>query len=167
MLDGEGPRNGDGITLTAPCTGTVVRLLARSVGAVVAEGDVLAEIVCAADRLQVELSVPQRGFALVAPGQPVKLQYDAFPFERYGVRYATLRWMSPTSTPYSPDGTFRALADLGEEAIHIGDRTLGVRPGMRGRASIVVGRRSLASYALEPFRGLRERASFGPEGRTP
>jgi hypothetical protein len=33
---------------------------------------------------------------------------------------------------------------------------------MTGRAAIIVGRRSLASYALEPLRQLRESLAAGP-----
>jgi hypothetical protein len=33
---------------------------------------------------------------------------------------------------------------------------------MTGRAAVVVGRRSLASYALEPLRQMRESLSAGP-----
>ena len=49
--------------------------------------DVLAEITCRDDRLQAELMVPQRGLALLRTGQLVKLRYDAFPFQRFGVRH--------------------------------------------------------------------------------
>ena len=62
------------------------------------ESDLLAEIVCDGEPLQAELMLPERGMALVRLGQPVKLLYDAFPYERYGVQYATLRWLSPAST---------------------------------------------------------------------
>ena len=70
----------------------------KNPGTVVRGSDVLAEIACRDDRLQAELMVPQRGLAMLRAGQPVKLRYDAFPYQRYGVRYATLRWISPASS---------------------------------------------------------------------
>jgi hypothetical protein len=36
---------------------------------------------------------------------------------------------------------------------------------MTGRANVIVGRRSLASYAFEPLRQIRESMSSGPAGR--
>lgn len=63
----------------------------RNAGTVVAESDVLAEMVCDNDPLQAGLIVPQRGMAQATAGQPATLQYDAFPYQRYGVRYATAR----------------------------------------------------------------------------
>jgi multidrug efflux pump subunit AcrA (membrane-fusion protein) len=144
----------------------VVRLLARTPGAVVAAGDVLAELACDEDAVQVELSVPQRGFALVTPGQSVKLRYDAFPYERYGVKGATLRWTSPAATG-SEAGSFRALAELHEQSVRAGSHVRRVLPGMRGQASIVVGRRTLVSFALEPLRRLRESMAVPDGGQRP
>ena len=86
-----------------------------------AASDVLAEMVCDDETLQAELMVPQRGLALVAPDQPVKLQYDAFPYQRYGVRYATVRWVSPSSSGAGDAAAFRVLADLDEQTLRIGD----------------------------------------------
>jgi multidrug efflux pump subunit AcrA (membrane-fusion protein) len=112
--------------------------------------------------LQAELRLPERGLALVRVGQPVKLLYDAFPYERYGVQYGTLRWLSPASTAGANGAAFRAFADLGADSVGVEGRPRSVLPGMTGRAAIVVGRRSLASYAIEPVRQLRESLSAGP-----
>jgi hemolysin D len=142
----------------APCDGTVVKLLVRSPGTAVDALEVLAEIVCRDERLQAELVVPQRGLAQLNAGQAVKLRYDAFPYQRYGVRYGTLRWISPaTQTQAQGEGaSFRALADLDEQTLRIGSQTRPVLPGMGGEASVIVGKRSLASYAFQPLRQMRE-----------
>jgi multidrug resistance efflux pump len=161
MLDGEASRDGNALSVGAPCAGTIVKLVVRNAGTVVRSSDVLAEIACRDDRLQAELLVPQRGMALLQAGQSVKLQYDAFPYQRYGIRYATLRWISPASSAPADGGGFRALAELDEQTLHIGGQPRAVRPGMGGLASIVVGRRSLGSYAIEPLRQMREAMSAG------
>jgi multidrug resistance efflux pump len=156
MLDAESSRQGNALSVRAPCSGTILKLTVRNPGTVVRGSDVLAEITCRDNRLQAELMVPQRGLAILRAGQSVKLQYDAFPYQRFGVRYATLRWISPASSAPSTGGSFRALADLDEQTLRIGGQSRDVLPGMGGQASIVVGRRSLASYALEPLRQMRE-----------
>jgi membrane fusion protein len=159
MLDGEASREGNALTVTAPCSGAIVRLVVKNAGAVVRSSDVLAEIVCREERLQVELMVPQRGLALLRAGQLVKLRYEAFPYQRFGVRHATLNWISPTASLATSGGAFRAIAHLDEQTLRIGGRPLPVLPGMAGQASIVVGRRTLASYAIEPLRTIREAVS--------
>jgi membrane fusion protein len=163
MLDRDGVREGNAIQVSAPCAGTVVKLLVRSRGAVVHEGDALAELVCAGEHLEAELMLPERGLALVRQGQGVKLMYDAFPYERYGVQYATLRWLSPTSTVDPQGPVFRALADITSDTVGVQGLRRPVLPGMTGRAAVIVGRRSLANYAIEPLRQIRESMSAGPE----
>ena len=162
VLDRDVRRDGNAMTIAAPCSGTVVKLHIRQPGAVVDENDLLAEIVCDGEPLQAELMLPERGMALVRLGQPVKLLYDAFPYERYGVQYATLRWLSPASTVGASGSEFRGFADLDAATVGVRGLERAVLPGMTGRAAIVVGRRSLASYAIEPVRQLRESLSSGP-----
>jgi membrane fusion protein len=149
-------RNGSAVEVTAPCAGTIVKLHVKNTGAVVHEGDLLAEVVCVGERLQAELQLPERGMALVRVGQSVKLMYDAFPYERYGVHFGTLRWVSPASTAGPGSIAFRALAELDSTSVGVAGQRRPVLPGMTGRASVVIGRRSLASYAIEPLRQLRE-----------
>jgi hemolysin D len=167
MLDAEPSRDGNTLLVSAPCSGTVVKLLVRTPGTVVNALDVMAEIVCHDERLQAELSVPQRGLAQLNTGQAVKFRYDAYPYQRYGVRFGTLRWISPATTP-EPDGaTFRALADLDEQVLRVGGQDRAVLPGMGGEATVIVGRRSLASYAFQPLRQMREAlATERPSARS-
>jgi membrane fusion protein len=167
MLAGELAQTGNVLTATAPCTGSVVRLAIRSPRTAVREGDLLAEVVCAGESLQAELTLPQEGLALVRPGQTVKLLYEAFPYQRYGVRSATIRWVSPAggggTEGKSEDSSFRALADLKERDVLVSGTRRSVAPGMGGRARVLVGRRSLLSYAFEPLRQLRESLSGAPK----
>jgi membrane fusion protein len=165
VLDRDRARQGNAISVETPCAGTVVNLHVRSAGAVVHEGDTLAEVACEGEQLEAELLLPDRGMALARPGQPVKLLYDAFPYERYGVHFGTLRWISPSSTSDARGAGFRALADLGASTVGVQGLRRPVLAGMTGRASVVVGRRSLASYAVEPLRQLRESLAAAPPAR--
>lgn len=164
MLDREDARQGHDLQVTARCRGTVTRLVVRRPGTVVGAADPLAELTCDGETLQAELLVPERGLARVALEQAVKLQYDAFPYQRYGVRYATVRWISPASEEATPGAgrSVRLLAGLDEQVVRIGDATRPILPGMSGQAAIVVGRRSLASYAFEPLRQMREAMAAAP-----
>jgi membrane fusion protein len=162
VLDQDRLREGNALSVEAPCSGTVVRLHVRSAGTVVDEGDRLGELVCAGQPLQAELELPERGLALVHVGQPVKLLYDAFPYERFGVQYGTLTWLSPASSAGARGATFRAFAELGADTVGVQGTPRAVLPGMTGRAAVIVGQRTLVSYALEPLRQMRESLSAGP-----
>jgi multidrug efflux pump subunit AcrA (membrane-fusion protein) len=91
------------------------------------------------------------------------LLYDAFPYQRYGVRYGKVRWTSPASVTVDEAASFRVFVDLEEEAISVAGRPTPLMAGMGGRARIVVGSRSLMSYALAPLRQLRENLAQPPE----
>ena len=167
VLDQDRLREGNTLSVEAPCAGTIVTLHVRNPGTVVDEGDRLAELVCTGQPLQAELQLPERGLALVHIGQPVKLLYDAFPYERYGVQYGTLTWLSPASSAGARGPAFRAFAELGADTVGVQGTPRSVLPGMTGRAAIIVGQRTLVSYALEPLRQMRESLSAGPPSAQP
>lgn len=156
-LTGEFPDASAGeLVVEAPCDGTVIRLEAKGVGTVVAEGATLAEIACVGERLQAELSLPQEALAQVRPGLRANFLYEAFPYQRYGVKYGTVRWASPAGGAGKDGPTFRAFADLYDQSIRVGGEERPLMPGMKGTALVVVGRRSLVSYAFAPLQQLRE-----------
>lgn len=151
-LDEDLVRGGNRLVVAAPCAGVVLKLAVHGPGAVVQEGDELAQIACGGARLRAELTLPQDGVGLVQPGQRVRLLCEAFPYLRYGAQPATIRWVSPAGA----EGSFRAFADLETETVVVRGRPRPLAPGMGGQARVVVGRRTLASLALAPIRELRE-----------
>ena len=166
---------GSDLVVAAPCAGTMLRLTVSTVGAVVQPGDALGEIACAGERLYVEMTLGQRDVARVRAGQGAKLLYDAFPYQRYGVRFGHVRWVGPatsgraSATAAGGDaagGGFRALIEAGDSAIVVRGEPRPLLVGMRGRARVVTGRRTLISYAFEPIRALRESFAGAPPGPT-
>jgi membrane fusion protein len=105
--------------------------------------------------------VPAAGAGQIKIGQRVKLLYDSFPYQRFGVRHATVRWVSPAAV----DGQFRAFADLDEASIVVKGERRPLGAGMGGRAQIIVGRRPLIAYAFEPLRQLKESLADAPAAR--
>ncbi len=150
------------VSVPAPCTGRVLRLRVRTAGAVVRDGDLLGDMACSGGRLRAEMTVPQSGVARLKAGQGVKLMYDAFPYQRHGVMGGTVGWVGPLAAASGDSGSFRALVDLREEAIRIDGQERALLPGMGGRALVILGRRSLLSYAFEPIRQLRENMAGAP-----
>lgn len=167
LQDELGSGNRSEITVRAPCSGSVLSLAVRSAGAYVHDGDDLCEMACSGDRLQAELLLPQIGLGKIKPGQDVKLLYDAFPYQRYGIKYATLRWLSPSSVDVKGEPVFRALADLRDEDLLVDGKSRQLMAGMGGTARVVVGRRSLISSIFEPIQQLRENMAEAPRLTTP
>jgi multidrug efflux pump subunit AcrA (membrane-fusion protein) len=157
-----GQNQGGELKVSAPCTGTVTRVGVKASGAVVQEGEVMCEVACAGGGLEAELTVPPVAASRTQPGQGVKLLYDAFPYQRHGVRYGTVRWVSPAAVTENGAPVFRALASITDEAITIDGQARPLIAGMGGRADVVMGRRTLLGYALQPLRQLRESLAMPP-----
>lgn len=143
----------------APCSGTVLRLQVKASGAIVGDGEPLCELSCAGEQLQAEIQIPQAGAGLVRKGQGVKLLYDSFPYQQFGVKFGVLRWISPTSSTES----FRAIAEIEAESVMVSGRPSPLKAGMGGRAEVIIAKRPLISYAFDPIRQLRENLASPPE----
>lgn len=166
-----GQFNGDGgdLVITSPCAGTVLRLIVSTTGAVVQAGEALGEVACAGQRLQLEMTLGQQAVARIRVGQNAKLLYDAFPYQRFGVRFGSVRWVGPvtvgparTTAGAAEPQPFRALIDPADSAIIVRGESRPLLVGMRGRARVVTGERTLISFAFEPIRALRENFSSTP-----
>jgi multidrug efflux pump subunit AcrA (membrane-fusion protein) len=143
----------------APCSGTILRLHVKANGAIVSDGEPLCEIACAGERLQAELQIPQAGIGRIRNGQGVRLMYDSFPYQQFGVKFGALCWISPTASTE----TFRAIAEIEAENVMVLGQPTPLKAGMGGRAEVVIARRSLISFALDPIRQLRENMAAPPD----
>jgi membrane fusion protein len=100
--------------------------------------------------------------------------YDAFPYQRFGVRFGNVRWVGPatvgpTRDPAIPGDpqAFRALIDPSDTTINVRGEPRPLLVGMRGRVRVVTGQRTLISFAFEPIRALRENLSTPPAAAQP
>ncbi len=150
---------GNQFVITAPCSGTILRLHVKAKATVVSEGEILCELTCSKERLQAELQIPQAGAGRVKTGQGVKLLYNSFPYQQFGVKFASLRWISPTTSTTD----FRAIAEIEDESINVLGQPSLLKAGMGGRAEVVIAKRSVISIALDPIRQLRENMAAPPE----
>jgi HlyD family type I secretion membrane fusion protein len=155
--------DGNEVRLTAPCAGTILRLLVKNSGAVLQESNTVAELVCTGETLVAELRVPEAGIGKLKTDQGVKLKYDAFPYQRYGVMHGRVALLSPAAVETKEGASFKVHVELadGEMPVQDGSRTL--LPGMSGRAEIVIGKRSLIDYVFEPLRQLKENLRDVPQ----
>lgn len=155
--------DGGEIRLTAPCAGTIQRLHVKNSGAVLSEGEMVAELVCEGETLQAELKVPEAGVGKLKTGQGVKLKYDAFPYQRFGVKHGRLSWLSPAAVVTSEGAQFKAHVEIGGADMLTEGQPRALAAGMSGKAEIVVGSRSLIEYIFEPLRQIKENTSGVPE----
>ncbi|HKA22123.1 MAG TPA: HlyD family efflux transporter periplasmic adaptor subunit [Blastocatellia bacterium] len=154
--------DGNEIRLTAPRAGTVLRLYVKDTGAVLHEGDQVAELAASDETLLAELQVPEMGVGKLKNGQGVKLKYDAFPYQRYGVKYGHVAWLSPAAVATKTGAAFKAHVEINDGEIQVQGNPRLLSAGMSGKAEIVIGTRSLIEYVFEPLRQLKENISDVP-----
>ncbi len=143
------------LTIRAPFAGVIISLAQSNAGSVVQNGQELCQMAASDARPRARLTLGEAGLPKLAGGQRVRLFFDAFPYQRYGVVNAKLDWISPAAVASSEGAHFVALATL-EASGNGRRRPLALRVGMAGEARIVVGQRTIMEYAFEPIRQLRE-----------
>ena len=145
--------------VTAPIAGRVDALPVR-VGQSVAPGASVAVIVPADAELIAELYVPSRAAGFVEAGQAVRIRYEAFPYQRFGSQVATVSEVSrtvlapgetdiPGVQPQEP--VFRVRGRLAAQQVDAYGAALPLRAGMLLAADIVVDRRTLLEWLLDPL----------------
>jgi HlyD family secretion protein len=154
------------IVLRAPADAIVLEIANRTIGSVVKEAETLFVLVPRDVPLQAEVNVEGRDIGQVSVGQPVRIKFEAFPFQKYGTATGSVRVISQDS--FSPDQKteggrratapyYRVLVDLLDTHLRLPQDRVQLIPGMAVTAELKVGRRSVMSYFLYPLlRGLDE-----------
>jgi HlyD family secretion protein len=155
----------DLIVLRAPADAFVLEIANRAVGSVVREAETLFVLVPRDVQVQAEGNVEGRDIGQVAVGQPVRIKFEAFPFQKYGTATGTVRVISQDSFTPDPKAEparhtapyYRVLVDLLDTHLRLPPDRVQFIPGMAVTAELKVGRRSVMSYFLYPLlRGLDE-----------
>ena len=85
---------------------------------------------------------------------PVKLKFNAFPYQRYGLINGTLQYISPATkpAPQTRQPVYEGRVSLERDNYQIGDTKYPLRYGMTATAEVVVRERRLIDLAFDPFR---------------
>lgn len=146
----------------APVAGTIASI--RNIpGTVVSPQQPLASILPAGSKLEAELFVPSRASGFVASGQPVRLLYAAFPYQRFGTHEGVIRHVAPTITsateanaPFNlAEPCYRVSVRLASQEVKAFGRRFELQPGMLLEGNIILERRSFFGWLTEPFRSVR------------
>jgi HlyD family secretion protein len=142
--------------IVAPVDGVVLEIADRSIGSVLREAETLVTLVPDGADLYVEANVPSRDISYVKVGDVVRVKLETYPFQRFGTVNGRLDVISADSIPLKQGDDHSelvyhvqvritdSLRDLAERGIH-------VRPGLVASAEIKSGKRSVASYILNPI----------------
>jgi membrane fusion protein len=114
---------------------------------------------------QVNLWVPSRAIGFVQLGNKVRLMFDAFPYQTYGVGSGRVSEIStapimPTEIPIPIDTheqMYRIVVDLDRNTLDAYGRTWALKPGMRLSADLILEEKSLFGWLFDPLMAVRKR----------
>jgi len=149
----------DGLmTIKAPYRAVVLSLAHRNAGAVVLQGGELCQLARVDSPLRARLKLEESGLARLAPGQKVRLFFEAFPYQRYGTVNGRLEWVSPAAITTAEGAGFSAAAAMDKNVFSAQGQSRPIQAGMRGEARVSVGSRTMIEYLFEPIYQLRQEA---------
>jgi hemolysin D len=145
--------------MRSPVDGTIFQLAVKTAGSVLQTGQEIVQIAPqGADFIfRAEMPTQESGFLRV--GMPVKLKFDAYPFQDYGTVAGRLRRISPDSKPVeSAQGkteVFELEIALEQRYIQGQNRREVLTPGQTATAEVIVRQRRVIDFILDPFKQLQ------------
>ncbi|MDO5614015.1 MAG: HlyD family efflux transporter periplasmic adaptor subunit [Paracoccus sp. (in: a-proteobacteria)] len=129
-------------------------------GQTVAPQSVVAVLTPEGSSLEAELYVPSRSAGFIKAGQEVQLMYQAFPYQKFGTARGVVRSVSRTVLAPSEvaipgleiqEPVFRVKVELASDQVRAYGQDIQVQPGMLLTAGIVIDRRTLVEWLLDPI----------------
>ncbi|VEP15090.1 Response regulator receiver protein [Hyella patelloides LEGE 07179] len=146
--------------LKAPVKGTVFNLPIQKSGKVVQSGDAIAEIAPEGSSLMVRAEMATAESGSLTPGMPVKLKFDAYPFQDYGIVTGKLSTISPTSqitdTEQGQVATYNLDITIDRDCLPTANKCMALRPGDTVTAEVIVRQRRVIDFILDPFKKLQK-----------
>ncbi len=146
--------------LKANVSGTLFQLPIEKAGSVVQPGTLIAEIAPTGSPLIVRGQMATTESGSLSQGLPVKLKFDAYPFQDYGIISGELFKISPTTTEIdTPNGRVAAYEleiAMNQDCIPSQDKCIPLNPGDTVTAEVIVRQRRIIDFILDPFKQLQQ-----------
>jgi HlyD family secretion protein len=144
------------LLIVAPVDGIVTDLTSTQPGDKIQANTPLGGIAPKDARAGVKIEIAEHDRAFLREGLPVKLKFNAFPYQRYGVINGTLNYISPATklSPQTKQPVYEGRVGLEQDHYVVADTRYPLRYGMTAAAEVVVRERRLIDLALDPFRQL-------------
>ncbi len=157
--------------LRAPRAGLISSLLIHA-GQTAVAGQPLLALLPQGSKLEAQLLVPSHAVGFIRRGEQVVLRYQAYPYQKFGQHYGTVAEVSrsalspreaqsllgrPVSQPL-----YRVIVHLDRQHLEAYGRPARLMPGMVLSADILLDRRRLLEWVIEPMVGFGRRLLNSP-----
>ncbi len=145
--------------LQAPLDAVVNKIHVRTQGGVVQPGEPILELTPVDGKIEVEATILQKDIAFVYVDQQVSVKLTAFDFSRFGDVAGRVSFISPDAQK-AEDGAefFQVRIQLERGYVESDGRHYAITPGMAANVDMLVAKRTVIDYLVEPVLKLRDRA---------
>ena len=146
--------------IKSPAEGIINQFFYNTIGAVLKEGDVIAEIVPTENALTVKALIDAEDIASIEPGQTSKISLTAYDASRYGYINGKIINVSADSTMQEGSRSFKYEVEIELYLEEFISKNPGVTiiPGLVANVNIIRGRRSIIEYLWQPVAKIKDRA---------
>ncbi|KYC37654.1 hemolysin D [Scytonema hofmannii PCC 7110] len=143
----------------APIDGVIFELPLSKPGSVVQPGQKVAQIAPKHTTFVLKAQMPSEQSGFLKVGMPVKIKFDAYPFQDYGVVHGKVSQIAPDSkvveTNQGKVETFELDIALEQPYIQNGDKRIAITAGQTATAEVIVRQRRVIDFILDPFKKLQ------------
>ena len=146
--------------IRSPISGVVNRVFYNSTGAVLASGDIIAEIVPTGESLLLEAFIDPKDIATVEPGQKAQISLTAYDPTKYGYLQGTLTKVS-ADTVYKEEtqsSAYEVNVSIDTELYEADGSPVTIVPGMVAQVDVIRGQRSILEYFWQPIAKIKDTA---------
>ena len=144
----------------SPIDGIIFEMPIRKPGPVVEPGQIIAQIAPQDSKLILKAQIPSQHSGFLKLGMPVKIKFDAYPYQDYGVIEGRVTWISPNSRVQSHNqgniDTYDLDITLNQPYVQVGNQRVSLTPGQTATAEVVIRQRRVIDFILDPFKKLQE-----------
>ena len=146
--------------IKSPAEGIINQFFYNTIGAVLKEGDVIAELVPTENALTVKALIDAEDIASIEPGQMSKISLTAYDASRYGYINGKIINVSADSTMQEGSRSFKYEVEIELYLEEFISKNQGVTiiPGLVANVNIIRGRRSIIEYLWQPVAKIKDRA---------
>ena len=146
--------------IKSPAEGIINQFFYNTIGAVLKEGDVIAELVPTENALTVKALIDAEDIGSIEPGQSAKISLTAYDASRYGYINGQITSVSADSTMQEASRSFKYEVEIKlnlKEFIRKNPK-VSIIPGLVANVNIIRGRRSIIEYLWQPVAKIKDRA---------
>ncbi|AKG20545.1 HlyD family efflux transporter periplasmic adaptor subunit [Calothrix sp. 336/3] len=146
--------------LRSPIDGTIFALPVSKPGAVVQPGQMVAQVAPKNTAFILKAQMPSQQSGFLKKGMPVKIKFDAYPFQDYGVLTGQINWISPDSKIQEINQgkieIYELEVTLDKSYLQAENKRISLTPGQTATAEVIIRQRRVIDFILDPFKKLQK-----------